>query len=143
MTPLPPGRILSAHLKKDREDDLCDQRGRGKQDIGHCVRVKTFRTQCLKHPVSVSVVHKITTHHGAAVAEKPRQAARRVQHPRVAAASSVAQCCVSEIREVIELLLGRSEEVNPSKGTTYVWTCGHLFWWNREVQNSPEWQRGS
>ena len=64
----------------------------------NCVLVKTFREQSLKPPVSVSVVRKITTHHGAAVAEKPRQAARRVQHPRVAAVSSAAQFCLSEIR---------------------------------------------
>ena len=105
---------------------MCDQRGRGKQDIDHCVRVKTFRTQCLKHPVSVSVVRKITTHPGAAVAEKPRQAVRRVPHPRVAAVSSAAQCCLSEIREWMELLLGRSEEVISSKGTSYAWSIHML-----------------
>ena len=67
--------------------------------MGNCVLVKTFREQSLKPPVSVSVVRKITTHHGAAVEEKPRQAARRVQHPRVAAVSFAAHCCLSEIPE--------------------------------------------
>ena len=67
--------------------------------MDNCVLVKTFREQSLKPPVSVSVVRKITTHHGAAVEEKPRQAVTRVQHPRVAAVSSAAQCCLSEIRE--------------------------------------------
>ena len=94
--------------------------------MDNCARVKIFREQALKPPVSVSVVRKITTHPGAAVAEKPRQAARRVQHPRVAAVSSAAQCCLSETRELMELVLGRSEEVNPSKGTTYVWSIHML-----------------
>ena len=94
--------------------------------MGNCVLVKSFREQSLKPPVSVSVVRKITTHPGAAVAEKPRQAARRVQHPRVAAVSSAAQCCLSELREWMELLVGPSEEVNSSKGTTYVWSIRML-----------------
>ena len=79
--------MLSAHLKKDREDGM-----------DNCVLMKTFREQCLKTPVSVSVVRKITTHHGATVVEKPRQVVRRVQHPRVAGVSSAAQCCLSETR---------------------------------------------
>ena len=74
----------------------------------------------------MSAVRKITTHHGAAVAEKPRQAARRVLHPLVAAVSSAAQCCLSEIRALMELLLGRSEVVILSKGTTYVWSIRML-----------------
>ena len=69
--------------------------GAGEKGMYNCVLVKTFREQSLKPPVSVSVVRKITTHHGAAVEEKPR----RVQHPRVAAVSSAAHCCLSEIRE--------------------------------------------
>ena len=87
MKPLSPGRILSSHLKKDREDGM-----------DNCVLMKTLREQCLKTPVSVSVVRKITTHHGATIVEKPRQALRRVQHPRLGGVSSASQYCLSEIR---------------------------------------------